>query len=178
MGNTVTTSDDLLSFEYLAKRIIDIQDLLLSRAAHAVNLSLTARNWIVGYYIVEYEQKGSDRAQYGEALLKRLASRINKRGLGERRLYEFRQMYLVYPYLGTEIIPYILKDNDQILRLPTAKSEQSFLKEEILRLPTAISPSLELEKWQNRLQLPSEEDIKSYLLQYISEKDFINDKEK
>ena len=161
MGNTVTTSDDLLSFEYLAKRIIDIQDLLLSRAAHAVNLSLTARNWIVGYYIVEYEQKGSDRAQYGEALLKRLASRINKRGLGERRLYEFRQMYLVYPYLGTEIIPYILKDNNQILRLPTA-----------------ISPSLELEKWQNRLQLPSEEDIKSYLLQYISEKDFINDKEK
>jgi predicted nuclease of restriction endonuclease-like (RecB) superfamily len=148
MGNTVTTTDDLLSFEYLAKRIIDIQDLLLSRAAHAVNLSLTARNWIVGYYIVEYEQKGSDRAQYGEALLKRLASRINKRGLGERRLYEFRQMYLVYPYLGTEIIPYILKDNDQILRLPTAKSEQSFLKEEILRLPTAISPSLELEKWQ------------------------------
>ena len=47
--------------------------------------------------IVEYEQHGSDRAQYGDALLKQFAKRINMKGFGERRLYEFRQMYLVYP---------------------------------------------------------------------------------
>ena len=35
-----------------------MQDVLQAQAAHAVNLSLTARNWLVGYYIVEYEQHG------------------------------------------------------------------------------------------------------------------------
>ncbi|WP_443661211.1 hypothetical protein [Eshraghiella crossota] len=31
---------------------------------------MTLRNWVIGYYIVEYEQDGSDRAQYGSHLLK------------------------------------------------------------------------------------------------------------
>lgn len=36
----------------------------------AVNQALTLRNWLVGAYIVEYEQDGEDRAAYGEALVK------------------------------------------------------------------------------------------------------------
>lgn len=36
----------------------------------AVNQLMTLRNWVIGYYIVEYEQDGSDRAQYGSHLLK------------------------------------------------------------------------------------------------------------
>jgi hypothetical protein len=36
------------------------------QAARAVNMSLTIRNWLIGYYIVEFEQKGEDRAAYGE----------------------------------------------------------------------------------------------------------------
>ena len=47
----------------------------------------------MGYYIVEFEQYGKDRAKYGEKLLKQLASSINRRGLGERRLYEYRLTY-------------------------------------------------------------------------------------
>ena len=30
------------------------------------------RNWLIGYYIVEYEQNGKDRAEYGAKLLKKL----------------------------------------------------------------------------------------------------------
>jgi hypothetical protein len=78
------------NFEHLANYIISIQNTLSANVAHAINLSLTTRNWLIGCYIVEYEQHGEDRAQYGEALLKNLAKRINMRGLGERRLYEFR----------------------------------------------------------------------------------------
>ena len=33
---------------------------------------MTLRNWAIGYYIVEYEQDGSDRAEYGSHLLKNL----------------------------------------------------------------------------------------------------------
>jgi len=34
---------------------------------------LTIRNWLIGYYIVEFEQNGKDRAEYGISLLKSIA---------------------------------------------------------------------------------------------------------
>jgi hypothetical protein len=36
------------------------------QAQRQVNTSLTLRNWIIGFYIVDYEQNGKDRAEYGE----------------------------------------------------------------------------------------------------------------
>lgn len=58
-----------MNFESLVGRINTVQDVLQAQAAHAINLALTARNWLVGYYIVEFEQNGEDRAKYGENLL-------------------------------------------------------------------------------------------------------------
>lgn len=69
-----------------------MQNVLQSQAAHAINLALTARNWLVGYYIVEFEQHEEDRAKYGEKLLNRLSERINQKGFEPRRLREFRQL--------------------------------------------------------------------------------------
>ena len=89
-----------MDFESLVGRINIVQDALQAQAAHAVNLSLTTRNWLVGYYIVEFEQHGEDRAKYGEKLINRLAERINRKGFEPRRLREFRQLYLVYPILA------------------------------------------------------------------------------
>ena len=83
-----------MNFESLVGRINQVQDMLQAQAAHAINLAVTARNWLVGFYIVEFEQHGEDRAKYGENLLKNLAKRLNRRGLGERRLYEFRLIYI------------------------------------------------------------------------------------
>lgn len=111
-----------MNFESLVGRINQVQDMLQAQTAHAINLAVTARNWLVGFYIVEFEQHGEDRAKYGENLLKNLAKRLNRRGLGERRLYEFRLTYIIYPQIGQVIADYIAKNNRQdILRLPTAK---------------------------------------------------------
>lgn len=136
-----------LTFETLVGRINLIQDALQAQAAHAVNLSLTARNWLVGYYIVEFEQHGKDRAQYGEKLLKQLAISINRRGLGERRLYEYRLTYQIYPQLGSVVAEYIYKNgHDKNLRLPTAKLQDAdLLADGKLRLPTAEFTE---EEWQ------------------------------
>ena len=60
-----------MNFESLVGRINQVQDVLQAQAAHAVNLALTARNWLVGYYIVEFEQHGEDRAKYGDKLINR-----------------------------------------------------------------------------------------------------------
>lgn len=137
-----------MNFESLVGHINQVQDVLQAQAAHAVNLSLTARNWLVGYYIVEYEQHGEDRAKYGEKLLKNLAQRLNRRGLGERRLYEYRLTYQVYPQLGGVVAEYVVKNGqDEILRLTTAKSEDSTVLIEKLRSSTAIS-AVPQEVWQ------------------------------
>ena len=137
-----------MNFESLVGHINQVQDVLQAQAAHAVNLSLTARNWLVGYYIVEFEQNGEDRAKYGDKLLKSLAQRLNRRGLGERRLYEYRLTYRVYPQLGSVVAEYVVQNGqDEILRLTTAKSEDSTAIIEKLRSSTAISVALQ-EAWQ------------------------------
>ena len=136
-----------MNFESLVGQINQVHDVLQAQAAHAINLTLTARNWLVGYYIVEYEQHGEDRAKYGEKLLKNLSQSLNRRGFGERRLYEFRQTYLIYPQLGPVIAGYLVKNNnDGILRLPTAKLQlDDCLNDGKLRLSTAKSSG---EEWQ------------------------------
>ena len=50
-------------------------------AVKAINRYATMRNWLIGFFIVEYQQKGKDRAVYGERLLKRLEESLNTRGL-------------------------------------------------------------------------------------------------
>lgn len=96
-----------MTFDKLVHNIQTIQSSLQQQAAHAVNLSLTVRNWLMGCYIVEFEQRGDDRAEYGAKLLKRLEEHLHTKGLTERRFREFRRFYLVYPQLGKEVINYL-----------------------------------------------------------------------
>ena len=143
-----------MNFESLVGRINLIQDALQAQAAHAVNLSLTARNWLVGYYIVEFEQHGEDRAKYGEKLLNRLSERINRKGFEPRRLREFRHLYLIYPVLGVEVARYVKQNQPQLLesdafsiwRLPSAKLQTSDNQnDEKWRMPSA---KFAIEEWQ------------------------------
>ena len=97
-----------MNFDSLVHMIHTVQDALQEQAAHAVNLALTARNWLIGYYIVEFEQHGEDRAEYGDQLLKNLETRIKKKGMTERRFREFRRLYVVYPQLSTEVAKYLV----------------------------------------------------------------------
>ena len=115
-----------MNFESLVGRINQVQDMLQAQTAHAINLAVTARNWLVGFYIVEFEQHGEDRAKYGENLLKNLAKRLNRRGLGERRLYEFhnRQDILRLPTAKLQIVENLEDGN---LRLLTAKSHGEYV---------------------------------------------------
>jgi predicted nuclease of restriction endonuclease-like (RecB) superfamily len=80
-------------------------------AVQAVNLGLTLRNWAIGYYIVEYEMNGSDRAQYGERLLDTLARDLVRRlgrGFGRRNLFQFREFYRTYPIVQSLIAQFNL----------------------------------------------------------------------
>ena len=57
-----------IKFEMLADSIKNINLKAGNAARSAVNQLMMLRNWAIGYYIVEYEQRGSDRAEYGTRL--------------------------------------------------------------------------------------------------------------
>lgn len=128
-----------MNFESLANHISAIQDTLQAQAAHSVNLALTSRNWLIGCYIVEFEQHGEDRAAYGEQLLKKLEKQVNTKGLTERRFREFRRLYLVYPQLKEEVLGYVMSGSKirhsltaeftaPIRHLPSAELQTTDLK--------------------------------------------------
>lgn len=68
-------------------------------AVRYVNTALVATYWLMGRRIVEYEQKGKERADYGEALLKKISEDLTPRfgkGFTERNLWHMRQFYITY----------------------------------------------------------------------------------
>ena len=79
--------------------MLQLHDSAYSATVKAINRFATIRNYVIGFYIVEYEQHGNDRAKYGDRLLKRLAERVNKRGINETLLTNSRKFYLTYPQI-------------------------------------------------------------------------------
>lgn len=90
---------EIFSFGELSEIIGQIHATSQYSAIKAINRYATVRNYLIGYYIVEYEQKGRDRATYGERLLKRLVANINIRGINETLLKNCRCFYMVYPQI-------------------------------------------------------------------------------
>src|SRR5664279_2419969 len=87
----------------LSQKISDLNQSLRGAAASSVNRILTMRNWLTGMHIVEYEQKGEDRAKYGSGLLRNLSDKLMQtgmKGFSHTSLKLFRQFYIEYPQLG------------------------------------------------------------------------------
>ena len=103
-----------ITFEGLVSQIVRTNDALQNNVRLVINRHVTAKAWLTGYYIVVYEQNGSDRAKYGERLLQNLAKRLgNQYALSTLKLY--RLFYLTYPQLGTVI-------SDFLIHLPIGQS--------------------------------------------------------
>ncbi len=97
-----------MTFDRLVQSICLVHERLFSQAVRAVNVSLTIRNWIIGYYIEEYERAGVDRARYGNRLMDELSKALVRQGLARcdrRELYRYRQFYLVYPQIVEAMTP-------------------------------------------------------------------------
>ena len=80
--------------------ISNVIDAARRSAARSINCIMTAAYWLIGRRIVEYEQGGKARAEYGEALLGKLSADLAGRygrGFGVDNLQRFRIFYLAYP---------------------------------------------------------------------------------
>lgn len=90
----------MTDFKSLVTTIQETNFTLQQSASKAINKYLTVRNWLIGFYIVEFEQNGEDRARYGQRLIEELSKALDTPGLSIRSLKLFRQFYFVYPQIG------------------------------------------------------------------------------
>lgn len=118
--------------------VSDISNLLDSArrtSARAVNSILTATYWEIGRCIVEYEQAGKARAEYGDRLLARLARDLEPRfgrAMRQRTLYSMRSFYLDWSIGPTSSVGMRARE---ILQSPIAESGGAQREE---RIPVTI----------------------------------------
>ncbi len=95
-----------MHYRQLLSAIASAHTQSVGRATAAVNQGLVLRNWLVGAYVVEFEQGGEDRAKYGAGLLVRLSRDLKRKGvpgLSADVLERTRSFYLSYPQIGEKI---------------------------------------------------------------------------
>lgn len=136
---------DALNFDGLVAAIRQADAALAEQASRAVNVSLTLRNWFIGYHIAEFELQGADRASYGDKLLAELSRALREQSVsntGRRQLYGYLAFYRAYP---------------QIVRTASALSAQvvsrPLLEEKVRTLSAQFpdAPALDAEKLIGRL---------------------------
>lgn len=120
---------------------------LQNNARVIINRHVTAKAWLTGYYIVEYEQHGADRAKYGEKLLQNLAGRLkDNKNFSHRNLRLFRQFYLTYKSLRPQVADFVLS-LPSIWQTPSAKLQPS--ENENVEIWQSLSANLSIAQSQD-----------------------------
>jgi predicted nuclease of restriction endonuclease-like (RecB) superfamily len=136
-----------MNFELLIDTISKTHSHFQQQAVKAVNVSLTLRNWLIGYYIVEFEQRGEDRAKYGKKLLANLAKRCTSiKGLDERTFRNFRLFYLYYPQIEPLVASQI--QNSPIRMSLTSELEKNENLDSQLRILGSLTSEFQLSEFQ------------------------------
>jgi predicted nuclease of restriction endonuclease-like (RecB) superfamily len=122
MSNKILKSEN--SYQNLVSHISNTFIQGRQKAVSAVNTHLVETYWEIGQYIIEFEQKGKERAEYGAALLKKLSKDLklqHGKGFSLSNLKRMRQFYVEFPkgaalshLLGWSHYVEILKINDKL----------------------------------------------------------------
>ena len=101
MTSKIDKQGGMLDVDYQAilGEVTSVIDAARMSAARAVNYVMTVAYWLIGRRILEFDQKGSERASYGEELIKRLSRDLTSRygrGYAKSNLYQMRAFYVAY----------------------------------------------------------------------------------
>lgn len=122
------------TFNSLIDKINDIHNTIQQDVIKSVSNGLTLRNWLIGYYIVEYEQNGQDRAKYGDKVIENIVSNLKHiKGMSLSNIKSFRQFYLTYPQISQTVSGFLENArqkgrtvSDQSLRISVDKLLRTF----------------------------------------------------
>lgn len=133
-----------MNFEQLVTQIEVVHNELQHVAVRQVNNLLTMRNILIGYYIVEFEQNGADRAEYGANTINSLAARLKHlKGFSAPQLYKFRDFYNCYPNILSAVLIKLqnvdIHDNRILSAVSIKLDEQSATNKNIFPTVSVIS---------------------------------------
>ena len=96
-----------MNYQQLLALFKETHQELQQRAARSVDTSLVIRNWLFGWYIVEFEQGGAERAElYGKRLIDKLSGELKTlglKGISSTSLRQCRTFYLAYKKIGQTV---------------------------------------------------------------------------
>lgn len=107
-----------------------------TKAYRTVNSIMVETYWLIGQRIVEEEQKGSNRAEYGDYLIVNLSKYLTDtfgKGFSEANLWNIRKFYLTFPEFPTHRVDNVSWSNIRlIMRIDNPEEREYYLKESAL----------------------------------------------
>ena len=162
MSNELTHDD---GYQELVTRISDVYTTGRGRAERAINTHITETYWQIGHDIVEFEQGGKVRAQYGKALLKQLSRDLtlrHGRGFSHSNLVYMRLLYVEFPISQKPSDLLSWSHYVELLRIDD-KLERSFYERQAIREKWSV-PELQRQKKSSLfLRLASGKDKEAIL---------------
>ena len=156
MKKPIVKADELdAQYHSIFGDISSIIDEARQTAARSVNAVMTAAYWMIGQHIVEFEQSGEERAEYGTALIKRLAEDLTQRfgrGFGAVNLSQMKRFYLLWP-------------SERILQTPSEKLGDAE------NMPTTLAES-SLASIASRFPLPWSAYVRLLSVKNINAREF------
>ena len=118
-GNTPTAPAN--GYDSILSGVVDLLEQARRTSVRAVNAIMTATYWEIGRRIVELEQGGKNKADYGKQLIDRLAADLTSkfgRGFGRSNLFQMRQFYISYSDLLQTLV---VKSDNPIIQTPSGQ---------------------------------------------------------
>lgn len=143
-----------MNFDQLVTLCNDTHQQFVAAAGRSINTHLAARNFLLGLYIVHFEQEGEDRASYGKQTLKALSSALKTaagRGFSVDNLELMRRFYI---HFRAEILRPEISETPSRISLPDAPEKSETLSRIFSEIQQAALPSHEMMgKLPNRFPL-------------------------
>ena len=120
------------SYGQLIRNIGSLLETGKKQAVSAVNQAMVRTYWEIGKHIVEYEQAGNEKAEYGSETLKRLSRDLTERygnGFGMSNINKMRKFYSLYPILQTVSAKLSWSHYVELLKIEDYMERSFYLKE-------------------------------------------------
>jgi predicted nuclease of restriction endonuclease-like (RecB) superfamily len=129
-----------MQFEQLLTLFQETHRELQNRAARSVDIALVVRNWLFGWYMVEFEQAGADRAEhYGKNLINRLSAELKSlglKGVSPTSLKQCRAFYTAYREISQTLSDQSTAESTEWQKIRQALSVES--KTSVLENPDVL----------------------------------------
>lgn len=157
--NKIETQEDMF--------LSDLKEIISSSrkfAYAAINFAQVRQNWLIGQRIVEQEQKGKRRAEYGKHIIEIASKELSDtfgRGFSERSIWKFKQFYLLFS--DYQILPTVSAEFDK-WKMPTLSAELKATKNiEQTKQSREALPLLSWSHFERLMRVPDTEARNWYM---------------